>query len=148
MTLFRRSKAAHIRLGMAGERAAARALERLGCRIVARNARTPFGELDIVAFDGAALLFVEVKTLREKPNFAPAGNLSRAQCVRNRRAAEYYLTLLRPGKVPVYRFDLVEVVFRNRRVTELRRTPDYLEPSGAEVVAEALARKSFWGYII
>ena len=144
---YRRGKAAHLRLGRAGERAAARYLELCGCRILARNARTFGGELDIVACDGGILLFVEVKTLREKPGFAPAGNLSPEQRRRNRRAAQHYMALL-PVRPVAWRFDLVEVVFRGRRVVTLRRHADYLPPGGASIVAEALARRPFWGYII
>src|ERR671935_1761921 len=53
------------RLGRAGEAVAASALERRGLRILERNARMPGirGELDIVALDGRALVFVEVKSL-------------------------------------------------------------------------------------
>ena len=144
---FRRSKAAHLRLGRAGERAAARYLELCGCRILARNASTFGGELDLVACDGGVLLFVEVKTLREKPGFSPAGNLSQAQRRRNYRAAMHYMAML-PRRPAVWRFDLVEVVFRGRNVTELRRHADYLPPGGAGAVVQALARRPFWGYII
>jgi putative endonuclease len=50
--------------GDMGEAAAARALERQGVRIVARNARTRYGELDLVGEDGRGHVFVEVKTRR------------------------------------------------------------------------------------
>jgi putative endonuclease len=51
-------------LGIAGEQLAAEHLERLGYRILERNYRTRWGELDIVAFDGHTLAFCEVKTRR------------------------------------------------------------------------------------
>jgi len=51
-------------LGSAGERLALEHLERLGCRLVARNHRTRYGELDLVVIDGRTLVFVEVKTRR------------------------------------------------------------------------------------
>jgi putative endonuclease len=51
-------------LGATGEQLAAEHLERLGYRIVERNFRTRWGELDIVAFDGHTLAFCEVKTRR------------------------------------------------------------------------------------
>jgi Uncharacterised protein family UPF0102 len=44
-------------LGQLGERLAAEHLERLGFAIVARNARTRHGEIDLVAFDGHTLCF-------------------------------------------------------------------------------------------
>jgi hypothetical protein len=44
-------------LGRLGEQLAAAHLERLGFMILARNARTRYGEIDLVAFDGSALVF-------------------------------------------------------------------------------------------
>ena len=51
-------------IGRRGEQLAAEHFERLGWTIVARNHRTRFGELDIVALDGETLVFAEVKTCR------------------------------------------------------------------------------------
>ena len=51
-----------IELGQAGEQIAADHLERCGYRIVERNYRNRWGELDIIASDGRALVFCEVKT--------------------------------------------------------------------------------------
>lgn len=50
--------------GDRGEATAARALERDGVQIVARNARTRFGEIDLVGRDRRGWVFVEVKTRR------------------------------------------------------------------------------------
>jgi len=54
------------RLGRAAEELVADALERRGMRVVARNERTSSvrGEIDLIAIDGAALVFVEVKARR------------------------------------------------------------------------------------
>lgn len=49
-------------LGSRGEDLASAHLERLGYRIIGRNVRTPFGEIDIVAEEGGMVVFVEVKT--------------------------------------------------------------------------------------
>jgi putative endonuclease len=51
-------------LGGRGEQVACEHLLRRGYDIVERNYRTRWGELDIVAFDGNALVFCEVKTRR------------------------------------------------------------------------------------
>lgn len=51
--------------GQNAEDAACRYLEGRGLRILARNVRSRFGEIDIVARDGDTLVFVEVKGRRD-----------------------------------------------------------------------------------
>ena len=51
-----------ISLGRQGEEFACQHLRRLGYRILCQNYRRRQGEIDIVAEDGAVLVFVEVKT--------------------------------------------------------------------------------------
>ena len=51
-------------LGRVGERLAREHLERLGYRVLARNHRTRFGELDLVVCDDSTIVFVEVKARR------------------------------------------------------------------------------------
>jgi putative endonuclease len=51
-------------LGRRGEQLACEHLQRRGFQILERNYRTRWGELDIVAFDGATIVFCEVKTRR------------------------------------------------------------------------------------
>src|ERR1700750_643454 len=55
------SDARHTR-GRQGEEHAARHFEALGFQVLARNHRTRYGELDLVAYDGETLVFAEVKT--------------------------------------------------------------------------------------
>ena len=50
--------------GMDGESLAAEFLRKRGYRILERNYRTSRGEMDIVAEEGGALVFVEVKARR------------------------------------------------------------------------------------
>lgn len=51
-------------LGRLGEDLAREHLERLGFRVLARNYRTRYGELDLIVCDDATIVFVEVKTRR------------------------------------------------------------------------------------
>jgi putative endonuclease len=64
-------------LGAKGERLAAQHLEARGCEVIARNFRTRFGELDLVARDARFLVFCEVKTriVRGGPGSGGAGGL-------------------------------------------------------------------------
>ena len=49
------------RAGKTGEDLAVKLLEGRGMRIIARNVRSPAGEIDLVALEGEAIAFVEVK---------------------------------------------------------------------------------------
>ena len=60
-----------LRLGRAAEDLVAARLAAAHWEIVERNARTRFGELDLVALDGATLVFLEVKAGREGSDFGP-----------------------------------------------------------------------------
>ena len=50
------------RIGKWGEDIAAEHLTQRGYEIVARNVRTPYGEIDIIAKQGDVTVFIEVKT--------------------------------------------------------------------------------------
>ena len=67
------------RLGAFAERVAAHRLEAAGLAVLARNARTPSGEIDIVARDGADVAFVEVRARRASPG-AAAESLDARSC--------------------------------------------------------------------
>ena len=70
-----------------GERIAADALAARGMRIVARNARTRFGELDLVARDRRGYVFIEVKTRRAGSFVAAAEAVDARKLARVRRLA-------------------------------------------------------------
>lgn len=65
MTVARR------RTGQIAEDLVAARLAAAGWEIVERNARTRYGELDIVALDGRELVFIEVKAARAGTQFGP-----------------------------------------------------------------------------
>jgi putative endonuclease len=62
--IARRPNTRRLKLGRLGEELAAAHLTRLGFAVLARNARTRHGEIDLIAFDGQAIVFAEVKTRR------------------------------------------------------------------------------------
>jgi putative endonuclease len=59
------------RIGKTAEDLVAARLAAAGWEILERNARTRYGELDIVARDGRTLVFVEVKAGRESSAHGP-----------------------------------------------------------------------------
>jgi putative endonuclease len=99
------------RLGQLGERVAAEHLMRRGFRILERNYRSRWGELDIVAFDGRALVFCEVKTRRSgQPGAWPLESVHPRKRRQVRRMAGQWLNE-RPEHPPatVIRFDAIGV---------------------------------------
>ena len=96
------------RLGRAGEDAAVAALRAEGYRILERNVRLRRGEIDVIAEDAGAIVFVEVKARRSSIYGTPAESVgSRKQHILVQLAAGY---LARRGLGDrVCRFDVVEV---------------------------------------
>jgi putative endonuclease len=77
-------------VGRWGEETAASYLRRCGYEILARNARTPYGEIDIVAKQNDTLIFVEVKTLTSSKNFFPEQNVTARKREHMLACAEHY----------------------------------------------------------
>jgi len=96
-------------LGRAGEEAAAAFLEGKGATVVARNYHTPYGELDVVARDGATLVFAEVKAAGAGAAADPRLNFTPRKVERVFNAALYYLQKEQPGAEPDFRFDFLVV---------------------------------------
>jgi putative endonuclease len=77
--------------GNRSERAAARFLRRLSCRILARNYRCPYGELDLVAEQAGVIIFVEVRSTGGDDAERPALSVDAAKQSRLTRLALHYL---------------------------------------------------------
>jgi len=111
--------APHRELGQRGEGLAISHLERLGYRIVAANFNVPIGrnaraslvnaEIDVVAYDGPMLCFIEVKTRASDEFAAPQANVDLRKRRQIARAARGYRRML--GLTgSSYRYDVVTVV--------------------------------------
>lgn len=97
-------------LGPAGEECASRYLRRQGYRIVARGVRYAKGELDLVAWDGSTIVFVEVKTRVSSQRGRPGEAVDQRKQRRMTRAALLYLKQHRLLEHPC-RFDVVAIVW-------------------------------------
>jgi putative endonuclease len=102
-----------------GEELAVSHLRRLGFTLLERNARTRYGEIDVIAFNGQTLVFAEVKCRRltgsprkrSGPEEQPLAGLRRRQRARLRRLATAWLyddTHVRPAAHTI-RFDAIGV---------------------------------------
>jgi putative endonuclease len=106
-----------LRTGRLAEARAAEHLASLGYEILSRNARTKYGELDLVVRDRRTLVFVEVKGIRSGSRVGPekpaAWVTPRKQIQVRRLAATWLAERREDGSLPRYaeiRFDAVGVI--------------------------------------
>lgn len=93
--------------GIRGENLAVKFLKKQGYKIVARNWRNPFGEVDIIASFGDVLAFVEVKARTGDLFGTPSEAVGRARMERYVKAAAFYFA---DREIDcVVRFDVIEV---------------------------------------
>jgi len=78
------------RIGKWGEDTAAEYLTQHGYEIIARNIRTPYGEIDIVARQGDMTIFVEVKTRTSNKMGLPEESITPRKREHMLAAAEHY----------------------------------------------------------
>jgi putative endonuclease len=95
-------------LGDFGERVARAHLEAKGYRILETNARTPEGQVDIVASHDGAVAFVEVKTRRGDAFGSALEALDDTQAARLLAAADAYAQT-HDGLPPDRRIDLIAI---------------------------------------
>jgi putative endonuclease len=91
--------------GTAAEDLASRFLAGQGLAIVERNWRRRCGEIDLIARDGATLVFVEVRLRRGAAFGGAAASITAAKRARIVAAAQLYLA--RMPRPPACRFDAV-----------------------------------------
>lgn len=93
--------------GRDGEDEAARFLRGLGFEVLERNLRGPSGEIDIVARDGATLVFIEVKARRSRAYGSALGAVDARKRRRLRAAAADFLQFVAPEAKA--RFDVLTI---------------------------------------
>lgn len=123
-----------IQLGKLGEAYAAAYLEQRGYRLVAANFTLPVGrnlrgavvnnEIDLIAYDGDTLCFIEVKT-RASDWFAPPQlNVDLRKRRQVARAARAYRRMFELESDP-YRYDVVTVVLPDDSTPQIELIKNY-----------------------
>lgn len=100
--------------GKFGERIGEDYLKKQGYQILERNVRSPFGEIDLVAFHQSTLVFVEIKTRRDQTFGYPeeaVGEHKKTQLV---RLASWYLAR-HPKLRSAVRFDVLAIQMEGAR---------------------------------
>ncbi len=139
----------HLALGRHGEELAAAYLVKAGFRLVAANFSVPVGrnrlgaqinvEIDLVAYEGETLCFIEVKSRASDWFAPPEANVDRRKQRQIARAARAYRRMFDLVDAP-YRYDVITVVL----------TVEEERPEGWEIQllrnywTEAKLRKRIW----
>ena len=97
-------------IGQRGEILAASHLRKLGYHILETNRRTPYGEVDIIALEGSALCFVEVKTRSSLDFGHPFESVDERKQKHLIRAAQHYLQEAQDRDFKSLRFDVLALV--------------------------------------
>ncbi len=101
-------------LGGWGEDLAENYLKKRGYIIVERNFRCRLGELDIIALDGAELVFIEVKTRKSRSYGLPCEAVNAEKLRHLKRTAAYYTAVASEEKRDA-RLDVIEILTDGER---------------------------------
>ena len=104
--------------GVEAEAMAAAFLERHGLTILARNYRCRLGEIDLIARDREATVFVEVRSRASSAFGGAAASITAAKRQRLLKAARHYIS--RQRSVPQCRFDALLIEGDPPRIEWLR----------------------------
>lgn len=106
------------RPGSRAEDAAAAYLQAQGLKLLDRNYRCRFGEIDLVMREGATIVFVEVKARRSSAYGGAAASITATKREKLLAAARHYLAGRSP--LPACRFDAVLMEGEPPRIEWLR----------------------------
>lgn len=102
------AKKQNLEKGRIGENLAKKYLQDKGYKIIGQNYRTPYSEIDIIAEDKGALVFVEVRSRQDERFGSPEGTINRDKINRIIWGAKGYLARNPSNKR--YRIDAVCIV--------------------------------------
>lgn len=104
-------------LGASGEKLAEKHLKKCGYKLLCRNFKTRFGEIDLIFSDGNTIVFVEVKTRSSSDFGEPSEAVNFKKREKYRIVAEEYL--MREQKTDsLCRFDVIEV--KNKQINHIK----------------------------
>lgn len=105
--------------GNRGEALAETFLKGKGYRVVGKQVKTPFGEIDLVALDGDEAVFVEVKTRRDARFGYPEEAVTPTKVKHMTQAAEHILRERTWERRP-FRLDIVAILWDERKIPDIQ----------------------------
>lgn len=107
-----------VQAGKLGEETAIKYLQKQNYKILQKNFRSRFGEIDIVAQDGHTLVFIEVKTRWSKEFGYPQEAVTPRKIRSIIKTGEYF-KLLNPKTPELLRIDVVAIEVDGNEVTSI-----------------------------
>lgn len=117
--------------GSKGESFAEAFLKKQGYRIVDRNFRCKFGEIDLIGYKKKTLSFIEVKTRLSSDFGEPFEAINKTKQKKLSRLADYYIYRNKiPSFVPC-QFDVVAILLGKNK-PEIQFIPNAFTPTGRD----------------
>ncbi len=118
--MFKWKKPKHLRLGERGEALAVELVKGFHLDLITQNYRTKGGEVDIIAWDGKQLVFIEVKT-RKDDHFlnSPADAVGYQKKQRLKSTALEFIRTHHMNHL-CFRFDVIAISFNSWRLKDVR----------------------------
>lgn len=110
-------------LGVFGENTAAEFLKKQGFKILEKNYKCRFGEIDIIAKDGKTISFVEVKTITAGKTETPYDTINARKQEHISKSASFYLHTKELEDF-TYRFDVVAIKYNKDKKPDIELIRD------------------------
>ena len=116
------------KLGELGEKIAQKHLKEKGYKILARNFKKKWGEIDIVAKKRKKIVFIEVKTIRKKEGFFPEDEIDQKKKKQLIKIDQIYL---QESKIPLetpWQIDIIAIeISPNLKKAKIRHYKNAVE---------------------
>ena len=109
--------------GLSGEDLAARVLKESGYRIIERNFRTIFGEIDIIAIENNDLVFIEVKNRQNRSFGSPQASVNNIKQKHLIKSAVSYIKIKNIQNRNL-RFDVFAISKKSHEIIKNAFSPD------------------------
>ena len=108
--------------GQWAENNVAQYLEDKGYKILGKNYRKPWGEIDIIAQKMGILIFIEVKANKEEIiGFEPENRVNPEKLLKLQRTAQTYLAAKKYSSTQEWQIDIIGITLdRNRGVAKIK----------------------------
>lgn len=112
--------------GKLGEDAAVEYLKKKGYKVLARNWQNKWGEIDIVAKKRKTIVFCEVKTIKEKQDFAPEDEIDWKKKRQLLKMVQIYLSAHKMPLGTPCQIDIIAIELSGKDV-KIRHTENAIE---------------------